>query len=239
MTIDNTLYRGRPTDRRIPKETRCYDFLDGLGVEYFRVDHERADTIPDCEQVEQLLGCRICKNLFLTNRQQTDFYLLIMPGEKPFKTKLLSKQIGSARLSFAGPEHMERLLDITPGSVSVLGLMNDKDKAVRLLVDRDLLQEESFGSALPDRGPFQYHPARSGPRADLRGAALADRGMSRNSGRGRLKSRRLLPLSAGSPCAAARGRLPGAWRWTVWKARGLTAPVMDGRTMPASGNTAR
>ena len=145
MTIDNTLYRGRPSDRRIPKETRCYDFLDGLGVEYFRVDHEHADTIPDCEQVEQLLGCRICKNLFLTNRQQTDFYLLIMPGEKPFKTKLLSKQIGSARLSFAGPEHMERLLDITPGSVSVLGLMNDKDKAVRLLVDRDLLQEESFG----------------------------------------------------------------------------------------------
>ena len=145
MYIDNTLYRGRPEGERIPKETRCYDLLDRLGVEYFRIDHERADTIPDCELVEELLGCRICKNLFLTNRQQTDFYLLIMPGEKPFKTKLLSRQIGSARLSFAGPEHMERLLDITPGSVSVLGLMNDKDKAVRLLVDRDLLKEENFG----------------------------------------------------------------------------------------------
>ena len=145
MYIDQTLYRGRPTGERIPKETRCYDLLDGLGVEYFRVDHEHADTIPDCELVEGLLGCKICKNLFLTNRQQTDFYLLIMPGEKPFKTKLLSKQIGSARLSFAGPEHMERLLDITPGSVSVLGLMNDREKQVRLLVDRDLLQEENFG----------------------------------------------------------------------------------------------
>ena len=145
MRIDNTLYHGRPQETRIPKEERCYDLLDGLGIEYFRVDHEHADTIEACEEVEELLGCKICKNLFLTNRQQTDFYLLIMPGEKPFKTKLLSRQIGSARLSFASPEHMEQLLDITPGSVSVLGLMNDKDRAVRLLVDRDLLQEENFG----------------------------------------------------------------------------------------------
>ena len=95
--------------------------------------------------LEGLLGCKICKNLFLTNRQQTDFYLLVMPGEKPFKTKLLSKQIGSARLSFASAEHMEKYLDITPGSVSILGLMNDKGGAVRLLVDRDLLKEEYFG----------------------------------------------------------------------------------------------
>jgi Ala-tRNA(Pro) deacylase len=145
MTIVETLFTGRPEEPRTAREERCYDLLDSLSVEYYRVDHEHADTIQDCELVEGLLGCRICKNLFLTNRQQTDFYLLIMPGEKPFKTKLLSRQIGSARLSFAGPEHMERLLDITPGSVSVLGLMNDKDKAVRLLVDRDLLQEENFG----------------------------------------------------------------------------------------------
>ena len=145
MRIDKTLYRGRPQERRIPKEERCYELLDRLGIEYRRVDHEHADTIEACREVEGLLGCKICKNLFLTNRQQTDFYLLIMPGEKPFKTKLLSKQIGSARLSFACPEHMEQYLDITPGSVSVLGLMNDRDHAVRLLVDRDLLREEFFG----------------------------------------------------------------------------------------------
>lgn len=144
MYIDKTVYTGG-AEGRMEKEMRCYRLLDGLGVEYRRVDHEHADTIAACEQVESLLGCKICKNLFLTNRQQTDFYLLVMPGEKPFKTKLLSKQIGSARLSFAGPEHMERLLDITPGSVSVLGLMNDRERAVRLLVDRDLLKEESFG----------------------------------------------------------------------------------------------
>lgn len=144
MFIDTKVYTGG-AEGRIEKEMRSYALLDSLGLEYRRVDHEHADTIEACEQVEKLLGCKICKNLFLTNRQQTDFYLLVMPGEKPFKTKLLSKQIGSARLSFASAEHMEKYLDITPGSVSILGLMNDKGGAVRLLVDRDLLKEEYFG----------------------------------------------------------------------------------------------
>ena len=145
MRMDETLSAGRPADRWSEAEERCYGLLDALGVDYGRVDHEHADTIADCELVEGVLGCRICKNLFLTNRQQTDFYLLVMPGEKPFKTKLLSRQIGSARLSFAGEEDMERLLGVTPGSVSVLGLMNDADGRVRLLIDRDVLAEEFFG----------------------------------------------------------------------------------------------
>ena len=145
MFFDPTLYRGRPAEARIPKEERCYDLLDSLDIEYYRVDHEHADTIEACREVEELLGCVICKNLFLTNRQQTDFYLLIMPGTKPFKTKYLSAQIGSSRLSFGGAEDMKRLLGVTPGSVSLLGLMNDQTKAVRLLVDRDLLDDASFG----------------------------------------------------------------------------------------------
>ena len=145
MRIDQTLYEGRPAQRREEREERCYELLDRLQIRYWRVDHEAAENIPDCELVEGLLGCGICKNLFLTNRQQTDFYLLIMPGEKPFKTKLLSKQIGSARLSFGSAEDMLRLLDLYPGSVSVLGLMNDREKAVRLLVDRELLKEAFFG----------------------------------------------------------------------------------------------
>ncbi len=145
MNITETLFAGRPGDTRTPREERCYDLLDSLGVEYYRVDHEHADTIQDCELVENLLDAKICKNLFLTNRQQTDFYLLIIPGEKPFKTKLLSKQINTARLSFGTPEQMERYLDTLPGSASVLGLMNDPENKVRLLVDKDLLSEEMFG----------------------------------------------------------------------------------------------
>ena len=145
MYIDPTVYTGRPADRRADKEERCYALLDSLGVAYTRVDHDHADTIEACHEIEKLLGCEICKNLFLTNRQMTEVWLLLMPGEKPFKTKLLSKQIGSARLSFASAEQMLHYLDITPGSVSVLGLMNDRENKVRLLIDRDLLTQESIG----------------------------------------------------------------------------------------------
>lgn len=144
MVIDETVYTGRPAEERTEREMRCYELLDGLGLEYRRVDHEHADTIEACHEVEKILEANICKNLFLSNRQQTDFYLLLMPGVKPFKTKILSKQLGVSRLSFATAEHLERYLDLTPGSVSVLGLMNDKGKAVRLLVDKDLLKEEFF-----------------------------------------------------------------------------------------------
>ena len=145
MNSEISLFTGRPTDERIPKEERCYELLDSLGVEYMRADHEHGDTIEFCHQVEKVLGCEICKNLLLTNRQMTDVYLLMMPGDKPFKTKILSKQIGSARLSFASAEQMLEYLDITPGSVSVLGLMNDKDNKVRLLIDSELLKQEYIG----------------------------------------------------------------------------------------------
>jgi len=141
------LQKGRPEngEGRLPKEIRSYDLLDSLGVEYERIDHEPAMTMEVCEAIDAALGATICKNLFLCNRQETDFYLLMMPGDKPFKTKDLSSQIGSSRLSFASPAHMERFLDITPGSVSVLGLMNDKDGAVRLLIDEDVLKGEYIG----------------------------------------------------------------------------------------------
>ncbi len=141
------LEKGRPqnTEGRLAKELRTYDFLDALSVEYSRVDHPPADTMEACEEVDRALNVRICKNLFLCNRQQTAFYLLCMPADKPFKTKDLSAQIGSARLSFASPEHMEKYLDITPGSVSILGLINDTENAVTLLIDEDVLSCEYFG----------------------------------------------------------------------------------------------
>ena len=146
------LMNGRPenTEGRLEKEIRVYDLLDSLGVAYQRVDHEAAMTMEACEEIDRTLsegvenGVAICKNLFLCNRQETDFYLLLIPGDKPFKTKYLSAQIGSSRLSFAKPEYMEKYLDITPGSVSVMGLMNDREKKVRLLIDQDVLEEEYF-----------------------------------------------------------------------------------------------
>ena len=141
------LMKGRPADctGRLEREIAVYDLLDKLGIEYVRVDHEEANTMEACEEIDRALGTAMCKNLFLCNRQKTNFYLLMMPGDKPFKTKDLSQQIGSARLSFAEAEFMEEYLNILPGSVSVMGLMNDKEQHVQLLMDREVVESENLG----------------------------------------------------------------------------------------------
>ena len=141
------LQKGRPVDTtgRLEKEIRTYDLLDRLGVSYERVDHAPAMTMEVCQAIDEVLQATICKNLFLCNRQETAFYLLMIPDTKVFHTKDLSAQIGSARLSFAKPEYMEKFLDITPGSVSVMGLMNDKENRVQLLIDEDVLKGEYIG----------------------------------------------------------------------------------------------
>ena len=141
------LYTGRPenTEGRLPREVRTYDLLDSLGIAYQRTDHERADNMEACNTIDAVLGVVICKNLFLCNRQKTVFYLLMMPGDKKFRTKELSSQINSARLSFADPEDMLKYLDIEPGAVSIMGLMNDTGHDVQLLVDEDVLKGEYIG----------------------------------------------------------------------------------------------
>ena len=141
------LIDGRPSDisERLEKEIRVYDLLDKLEIQYQQVDHDAANTMEACEAVDKILEVQMCKNLFLCNRQKTNFYLLLMPGDKPFKTKDLSKQINSARLSFAEAEYMEEFLDIKPGAVSVIGLMNDKEKHVQLLIDKPVIEQEYIG----------------------------------------------------------------------------------------------
>ena len=142
-----TLLQGRPDScaGRLDKEIRCYDLLDKLDMAYQRIDHEAAMTMEACAEIDKVLDATICKNLLLCNRQCTAFYLLLIPGDKVFKTKDLSAQIGSSRLSFASGEYMEQLLDITPGSLSILGLMNDKENRVQLLIDRDVLAGAYIG----------------------------------------------------------------------------------------------
>ncbi|MDD3173116.1 MAG: prolyl-tRNA synthetase associated domain-containing protein [Herbinix sp.] len=146
INIDRTLYTGRPDPQtRLEKEIRTYDILEKLDIPYVRLDHDATGTIEDCHEVDQLLQITICKNLFLCNSQKTKFYLLMLPGNKMFKTKELSAQINSARLSFAPSKYMEEYLDITPGSVSIMGVMNDSKNMVQLLIDKDVLKEEYIG----------------------------------------------------------------------------------------------
>ncbi|MBQ8357613.1 MAG: prolyl-tRNA synthetase associated domain-containing protein [Clostridia bacterium] len=139
------LHTGRPAEARTPREDAAYDYLDKLNIAYRRVDHEAAMTMEDCEAIDRILGVRMCKNLFLCNRQKTDFCLLLMPGDKPFRTKELSAQLGVARLSFGSAEDMEAKLGLLPGSVSVMGLINDTEGAVCLLIDKDLLDDVEIG----------------------------------------------------------------------------------------------
>ncbi|MCI9278618.1 MAG: prolyl-tRNA synthetase associated domain-containing protein [Lachnospiraceae bacterium] len=144
--MEYVLEKGRPKGGRLEKEMRLYDLLDALDIRYERVDHEAARTMEDCLEIDKVLApAVICKNLFLCNAQKTKFYLLMIRDDKKFKTKEISHQIGSARLSFAPAEFMEKYLDIVPGSVSVMGLMNDKENNVELLVDEDVLTEEYVG----------------------------------------------------------------------------------------------
>lgn len=145
--MEITLKQGRPetNDGRSEKEIKIYDFLENAGVSFERADHEPAMTMEICAQIDKALDCLICKNLFLCNRQCTSFYLLMMPGDKPFKTKDLSAQIDSSRLSFASPEYMEKYIGTTPGSASVLGLAFDTEREVRLLIDEDVLKSDFFG----------------------------------------------------------------------------------------------
>lgn len=142
-----TLMDGRPAtnEGRLEKEIKCYDLLDSLGISYQRLDHWPADSMEVCGEIDKSLNAVICKNLFLSNRQETEFYLLLIPGNKPFKTKHLSGQLGVSRLSFGKETYMEEFLDNTPGSATVLGLMNDSQNRVRLVIDRDVLRHEYLG----------------------------------------------------------------------------------------------
>ena len=139
------LVEGRPQAKRIDKEERVYDLLDQLNIDYQRIDHEEANTMEVCLEIEKTLKSTICKNLFLVNSNKSQYYLLMLKENKKFKTKVISKQINSSRLSFGSDEKMLEYLDITPGSVSLLGLMNDHDFKVQLLMDKDLLQDEYLG----------------------------------------------------------------------------------------------
>ncbi len=144
MYINQELFTVRPEKTETEKEMHSYVFLEDCNVSYERAEHDEAGTIELCKEVEKILGAEICKNLLLTNRQQTEFYLLLIGGDTVFKTKYLSSQINSSRLSFATAEKMEELLGVTPGSVTVLSLLNDTEKRVGLLIEENVLKDEYF-----------------------------------------------------------------------------------------------
>ncbi len=146
MYIDTQIYTAPPNGAgRLKKEMDTYTLLQELDIPFERLDHSAVAKVDDCYEIEQRLGLEISKNLFLSDGRRTQFYLLMMPGHKRYRAGELSKQLGTPRLSFADEAYLQKHLDLTPGSVSVLGLMNDKDHTVTLLIDRDVLAQEYVG----------------------------------------------------------------------------------------------
>ena len=144
-SFETKLFKGRPAEMPCTEmENRVYDFLDSLNIDYETLKHPAAFTIEECHKIRDIVNVPVFKNLFLTNKQQTQFYLLLMPGEKVFKTKYLSAQIGAARLSFADENHMMKYLGVTPGSVTPMGLINDTNKEIRFLIDEDVKNYPAF-----------------------------------------------------------------------------------------------
>ena len=119
--------------------------LETLRIPYRMVEHPAAGAMEDLVAVEERLGVRICKNLFLCNRQKTVFYLLLIPADKRFKTSVVSKLIGSSRLSFGEEDKLYELLGVRPGSITPLGLVFDEAHQVNLLIDREVLALEEIG----------------------------------------------------------------------------------------------
>ena len=144
MTI-SPVYSGRPKEIRDFLEQRVYDLLDELNIPYERVAHDAAYDMGACVVISKVLGVRICKNLLLTPRNRSAFYLLAMPDDLPFRTADFSKIIGSSRLSFATEEDLRDLLGVQIGSASVLGLMNDTEHRVTLAMERRVADAEWFG----------------------------------------------------------------------------------------------
>lgn len=121
------------------REKLALDALNALGIKYAYFQHAPAKTMDDCKGLDDALGLPVhCKNLFLTNRQKTEFFLLLIGADKRFVTANISKQIGKSRLSFGDDELLLERLNLLPGAVGPLSLIFDTDNAVTLLVDEDL-----------------------------------------------------------------------------------------------------
>lgn len=135
---------GAPAEKRAKNEQAVYDFLNQRGIPFVRLDHPEVHTMEDCHAIDQTMGTDMCKNLFLCNSQKTKFYLLLLPGEKSFKTKDVSRQLGVARLSFGDAEHMQAILHIAPGAVSPMGLVFDSARDITLVMDRQLKGTEAI-----------------------------------------------------------------------------------------------
>lgn len=124
---------------------KVFALLDKLHIPYERVENDVVETMEECKEIDQALGTEIRKSIFLCNQKKTSFFLVVMPAEKQLDTGALEKKLGVSHLSFASGELMEKHLGTKPGSASIMGLINDEDEYVQLIMDKEVADEEWFG----------------------------------------------------------------------------------------------
>lgn len=134
-----------PENIKNPTEKKVFALLDKLKIAYECVENDVVESMEECKEVDEALGTEIRKSIFLCNKKKTSFFLVVMPAEKSLDTATLSNKIGVPHLSFASAEHMEQHLGALPGSASVMGLINDEDDYVQLIIDKEVADCEWFG----------------------------------------------------------------------------------------------
>lgn len=134
-----------PAHYETPLQEKVYAFLAEHSIPFERVENDPARTMEECKLISEKLRCTIAKTLFLTNRQQTKFYLYLMPDDKPFVTKEFSKSLGISRVSFASAELLKEKMGVEPGAATVFCLLLDSAKDVQLVIDKEIAESEYLG----------------------------------------------------------------------------------------------
>lgn len=129
-------------------EQNVYSILNLLKIKYTRYEHKPIYTVNEAKNLDILISGKKCKNLFLRNAKGDVHYIVILEENKKIDLKLLAKQIESTRLSFASEESLYKYLKLAPGSVTPFGIVNDINREVIILIDRDLVNE----------GLVNFHP---------------------------------------------------------------------------------
>ncbi len=145
MFYVSEIQRTAPTECKTLLQAKVYQTLEQLHIPFERVDTDEAITMEDCVLIDAKLNMKMVKTLFLCNRQQTNFYLFITAGDKPFHSKEFSNALGVARVSFAPAEKMETMLGTKIGAATVFSALLDSDRKVQIVFDKDILAEEWYG----------------------------------------------------------------------------------------------
>ncbi len=121
-----------------PNPDSIYELFAANGITYRRYDHEPVYTCDEADRAVPATGAAHTKNLFLRDKKGQRHWLLVTLCEKSIDLKQVAERIGGDKLSLGSSDRLARYLGVTPGSVTVLSLINDPRRDVTLVIDQDV-----------------------------------------------------------------------------------------------------